>query len=185
MGRRRWNRRPRRHLSYPSALPRPPFSLCRDSGGGVILAGDQSWVINTVQLLVDSSPHNSRLPERQARAATTSGPQRSPPNSSNSKWDPSIPNSMTSSYPSISFLDPNFLQDPCQLSSTAPLRSRPHHRDNEARNQGHDHQGHEQPPRPPASTAIFDSCLRTKTRVVALLGSLTTNLFLPFVNGIW
>ena len=140
----------------------------------------------------DLSPSNSSLttlpaasePERQARTATTSGPQRSPSNSSNSKWDSSIPSSLTSSYPSISFPDPNS-QDPRQPSSTAPLRSRPHHRDSEARNRTHDHQeGREQPSRPPASTAILDSSLTTKTRVVALLGSLTINLFLPFVNGV-
>lgn len=31
---------------------------------------------------------------------------------------------------------------------------------------------------------MFDSSLSTKTRVIALLGSVTINLFLPFVNGV-
>lgn len=57
-------------------------------------------------------------------------------------------------------------------------------RDTEASNRTQGHQGDDQPPRPPASTAIFDSSLSTKTRVVALLGSLTINLLLPFINGV-
>lgn len=57
-------------------------------------------------------------------------------------------------------------------------------RDTEPHNRAHDHQGSDQRPRPPASIAIFDSSLSTKTRVVALLGSLAINLFLPFVNGV-
>ena len=69
------------------------------------------------------------------------------------------------------------------MSSTIPLRSRPHPRGNETRNHTHDHQGREQPPDPLAFTAIFDSSLITQTRVIALLGSLTIDLFLLFVNG--
>ncbi|KAF9648947.1 hypothetical protein BDM02DRAFT_2013711 [Thelephora ganbajun] len=140
----------------------------------------------------DLSPSNSSLttlptmhnPERQAQAATTSGHQRSPSNSSNSKWDSSIPSSLTSSYPSLSLPDAHSQQDSRQASSTTRHQHARNTRDNEAPNRAHDHQGNEQLPRPPASTAIFDSSLSTKTRVIALLGSLTINLFLPFVNGV-
>ena len=57
-------------------------------------------------------------------------------------------------------------------------------RDAETRNHAHHHQEHDQPQRPPASAAIFDSSLSTKTRVIALMGSLTINLLLPFINGV-
>jgi len=135
------------------------------------------------------SPSNSSLTtlptaERQAQTATTSGRQRSPSNSSNSKWDSSIPSSLTSSYPSLSLPDPHSQQDSRQASSNTPLQHARGPRDTEARDHSHNHQGNEQPPRPPASTAIFDSSLSTKTRIIALLGSLTINLFLPFVNGV-
>jgi hypothetical protein len=41
------------------------------------------------------------------------------------------------------------------------------------------------PPQPPTATlSAFDSSLSTKTRVKALMASLTINLFLPFVNGV-
>ena len=115
------------------------------------------------------------------QAATTSGHRRSPSASSNSKWDSSIPSSLTSSYPSLSPHDQHPQQD--THPSTIPQHMRDP-RDTEIRNRTHDHQGNEHPPRPPASTAIFDSSLSTRTRVVALLGSLTINLFLPFVNGV-
>ena len=121
-------------------------------------------------------------PERRAQTATTSGHRRSPSNSSNSKWDSSIPSSLTSSYPSLS--DPHPQQDSRQATSTVPPQHTRHPRANESRNRAHEHQGNEQLPRPPASTAILDSSLSTKTRVIALLGSLTINLFLPFVNGV-
>ena len=118
-----------------------------------------------------------------AQAATTPGHQRSPSNSSNSKWGSSIPSSLTSSYPSLSQPDQHSQQGSHQASSTThqDTRNRP---DTGARNRAHDRQGNDQPPRPPASTAIFDPSLSTKTRVVALLGALTINLFLPFVNGV-
>lgn len=135
----------------------------------------------------DLSPSNSSLttlpsahePGRQAQTAMTSGHPRSPSNSSNSKWDSSVPSSLTSSYPSLSFPD----QNPRQASSTTHQNTR-NSRETEARDPAHDHQANDQTPRPPASTAIFDPSLPTKTRVVALLGSLTINLFLPFVNGV-
>ena len=134
------------------------------------------------------SPSNSSLTtlpaaHEQARTTTTSGHQRSPSNSSNSKWDSSIPSSLTSSYPSLSLPDAHSQQDPRQASSTTHQNT-PNPSSTGARSRPHDKQGNDQPPRPPASTAIFDSSLSTKTRVVALLGSLTINLFLPFVNGV-
>ena len=121
-------------------------------------------------------------PERQTQTASASRHQRSPSASSNSKWDSSIPSSLTSSYPSLSL--PDQQQDHRQPSSTTPHRHTRNPRDAEARDHAHDHQNNEQPPRPPASTAIFDSSLSTKTRIIALLGSMTINLFLPFVNGV-
>ena len=139
----------------------------------------------------DLSPTSSSLttlptthePERQTQAAATSGHRHSPSNSSNSKWDSSIPSSLTSSYPSLSLHDQHPHQDPRQPPS-GTHHATPTHRDTGARNRAHDHQGTDQPQRPPASAAIFDSSLSTKTRTIALLGSLTINLFLPFVNGV-
>lgn len=121
-------------------------------------------------------------PERRAQAAMTSGHQRSPSNSSASKWG-SVPSSLTSSYPSLSPHDQNPHQDSRQPSS-ATRRITRNPRNTEAPSLAHDHQENDEPLRPPATTAVLDSSLSTKTRVVALLGSLTINLFLPFVNGV-
>lgn len=42
-----------------------------------------------------------------------------------------------------------------------------------------------QPAAPPSVTlSIFDTSLTTRSRVLALVSSLTINLFLPFVNGV-
>jgi hypothetical protein len=136
----------------------------------------------------DLSPSSSSLttlpithePERQAQTARH---QRSPSNSSTSKLGSSIPSSLTSSYPSLSQPDQHSQQGSHQPSSATHQDTRNRH-DTGSRNHAHDHQGNDLPPRPPASTSIFDSSLSTKTRVIALLGSLTINLFLPFVNGV-
>ena len=107
----------------------------------------------------------------------TSGHRRSPPTSFDSERDPSFPSSLTFPYP-------HPRQDPLQASSTIPPQHIRNPRANEPRTRAHNRQGNEQPPRPPASTAIFDPSLSIQTRVIALLGSLTINLFLPFVNGV-
>lgn len=102
---------------------------------------------------------------------------RSPSNSE--KWD-SFPGSMASSYPSLSFPD----------SGSSPREkpsSEPHHGHSashgEHRDHHHSHSSHEHP-KPPASLSVFDTNLSTKTRVIALLGSLAINLALPFINGV-
>lgn len=47
----------------------------------------------------------------------------------------------------------------------------------------HDHHHHESTRRT-ATSAILDSKLSTKTRVLALISSIGINLLLPFVNGV-
>ncbi|KAJ7593076.1 hypothetical protein C8J56DRAFT_490119 [Mycena floridula] len=73
------------------------------------------------------------------------------------KWE-DIPSSITSSYPSMSF--PENIDTPPEVPAPAP------------------------PATPSVTLSIFDSSLSTRTRLQALLSSLTINLLLPFVNGV-
>ncbi|EKM58185.1 uncharacterized protein PHACADRAFT_171433 [Phanerochaete carnosa HHB-10118-sp] len=103
-----------------------------------------------------------------------SRPDSEPESSKHEKWE-EVPSELTSSYPSLTFpSDPH--------SPTSPHQHRNLH-DEHARGP-HDHHHHHESTRHTVTSAIFDSKLSTKTRVLALASSIGINLLLPFVNGV-
>lgn len=83
---------------------------------------------------------------------------------------------MTSSYPSINF--PSDVHSP----SSSNQQDAAHH----GREPTHAHQPHHhhEPPRASATSAVFDTTLSTRTRLLAVASSLAINLLLPFINGV-
>lgn len=108
---------------------------------------------------------------------TNSRPGSEPDSSKHEKWE-EIPSEMTSSFPSMTMPS-----DPHSPSSSHQHQHAGRHHHGHGH---HDHRSHHHREQEviTASTAIFDSGLSTKTRVLAVLSSLAINLFLPFVNGV-
>lgn len=91
--------------------------------------------------------------------------------------------SLESSFPSISFPS----QPESQSDSTSPSHPHTHHHHHHEHSEKDNTHGSREKGRhtapPPATLAIFDSRLSTRSRLLALTSSLAINLFLPFVNG--
>ncbi len=97
--------------------------------------------------------------------------------------------SLASSFPSL----PENISPSTQEKSSgfkgSPGSTPAHHRHrrhpNRADERHHHHQHQPQAPGPSSVTSvIFNPNLSAKTRVFALLSSITINMFLPFVNGV-
>ncbi|KAH9838389.1 uncharacterized protein C8Q71DRAFT_527401 [Rhodofomes roseus] len=120
----------------------------------------------------------------QARSRFSTPPDAS--SEAEHKWEDihsSDPDSLASSYPSLSFPS-----DPHSPSSSLPHPLPPHahhgHAHHPAHPHGHEH-AHEQRREAPSTTqALFDSSLSPRTRVLALVASLAVNIGLPFINGV-
>ena len=141
------------------------------------------WLL-TVPSHVSFSFQQSILPGSHAHARSRLS---SPPDASEAehKWEDihsSDPDSLASSYPSLSFPS-----DPHSPSSSAPHALPPHAHHH---HHGHPHpHGPEHAPEPrreaPSTTqAVFDTSLSPRTRVLALVASLAVNIGLPFINGV-
>ena len=99
--------------------------------------------------------------------------------------------SLESSFPSLSFPS----QPHSQSDSTSPSHPRHqtlphssshhhhHHHSEKDTGHAHHHKREEKPLPPPATLAIFNPHLSTRSRLQALGSSLAINLLLPFVNG--
>jgi len=99
-------------------------------------------------------------------------------------------NSLASSFPSLpENISPSTQEKSPGLKGSpgsAPGHHRHHHRHQPRQTDERHHQQHRpQVPGPSSVTsAIFNPNLSAKTRVLALLSSITINMFLPFVNGV-
>ncbi|PSR72944.1 hypothetical protein PHLCEN_2v11181 [Hermanssonia centrifuga] len=109
-------------------------------------------------------------------------PDSEPESSKQDRWE-DIPSELTSSYPSINF--PSDIHSP---SSSHQHQVQPHEHHEHGHIHGHPihHRlhHHDEPQRGSATSAVFDTSLSRKTRVLALLSSLAINMMLPFVNGV-
>ncbi|KAH9928651.1 uncharacterized protein B0H18DRAFT_1117844 [Fomitopsis serialis] len=102
------------------------------------------------------------------------------------KWEDihsSDPDSLASSYPSLSFPS-----DPHSPSSSLP-HPLPPHAHGHAHHHAHPHHAHEPSHEhtreaPSTTQALFDTSLSPRTRVLALVASLAVNIGLPFINGV-
>ncbi|KAI0734231.1 hypothetical protein C8Q72DRAFT_987186 [Fomitopsis betulina] len=97
------------------------------------------------------------------------------------KWEDihsSDPDSLASSYPSLSFpSDPH-------LPSSSALHPHPHAHDPHAHTHAHEHAPEPRREAPSTTQAVFDTSLSPRTRVLALVASLAVNIGLPFINGV-
>ncbi|KAF7795991.1 hypothetical protein EIP86_007160 [Pleurotus ostreatoroseus] len=146
------------------------------------VASTSGWVkAEASQSAVSPSPADARdlvagEAERKGHSAEPSSTFSSPPESSKQdKWE-DIPSEMTSSYPSI-----NFPSD-----THSPSSSNQQHTGRHGHEVAHAHHAHHhrEPPRATATSAVFDTTLSTRTRLLALASSLAINLLLPFINGV-
>ena len=86
-----------------------------------------------------------------------------------------ISSELTSSYPSINF--PSDTNSP----SSGQRKSLPNLPPHDA---GRSNANRPDPPKTSAASAVFDTTLSKRTRLLALASSLAINLLLPFVNGV-
>lgn len=115
-------------------------------------------------------PHpESNLAPPSSAADTLAAPRTTDPTGS-PNWE-NLPSSPTSSFPSMSFPEPSRPHSP---EHTHPPRAAPAAAASAA------------PPLAAASAtlAVFDDTLPKRTRVWALITSLSVNMLLPFVNGV-
>lgn len=127
--------------------------------------------------LISLNVHNSLLYIQPEPSSTLSSPPVTVSNEAvQVDSDPEyISSELTSSYPSINF--------PSDVNSPSSNPQRPLHPRQEMGLPPH-LQRQQEPPKPSATSAVFDTTLSKRTRVMALVSSLAINLLLPFINGV-
>jgi hypothetical protein len=116
-------------------------------------------------ILPTSTSQQTSAPQTQTQTDTPSSP----------RWE-DVPSELNSSFPSLSFPEDSNTHSQQPSGSSPPSQHHHHH---------HHHRAHETTEKSAAvSLAVFDSSLSTRTRIWALVGALSINLLLPFVNGV-
>ncbi|KZT07669.1 uncharacterized protein LAESUDRAFT_758248 [Laetiporus sulphureus 93-53] len=137
-----------------------------------------------------SGEHQGKQTKEQLEKILPGTSHTAAPTSENKdKWESlsssPAPDSLTSSYPSLSF--PSDAHSPSSLPASLPHQhqpGQPHHTHGPHHDEHHHHHAHAAQEAPSTTLAIFDSSLSPRTRVRALLASIAVNILLPFVNGV-
>ncbi|KAI0303731.1 hypothetical protein B0F90DRAFT_1816012 [Multifurca ochricompacta] len=161
-----------RRSTLPPITAASPLQLgdARSSGGeGQGTHSHPSQVAHPQSILPVSASFNVPLPTSAPSAPSVdsrgvSGPVVVDPSDS-PHWE-NVPSSPTSSFPSMSFPEPSRPHSPERSHAPRTVTA----------------------PRPPtaasATLAVFDDSLPTRTRLWALVSSVSINMLLPFVNGV-